>query len=136
MLQLTQDLVKGKITGLCKIWNTEDKFNSLIQLLNYHKGSSIVYCNTRKQTEHLAELINQSGHSADFFHGGLLAEEKKQKLAVNFYLFGFFYFYKPMKKRSALRTDGQFSINSFLTFTKRRSLQKEKSLRQKKCVLQ
>ena len=64
-----------------KIWNTEDKFNSLIQLLNYHKGSSIVYCNTRKQTEHLAELINQSGHSADFFHGGLLAEEKKQKLA-------------------------------------------------------
>ena len=64
-----------------KIWNTEDKFNSLIQLLNYHKGSSIVYCNTRKQTEHLAELINQSGHSSDFFHGGLLAEEKKQKLA-------------------------------------------------------
>jgi ATP-dependent DNA helicase RecQ len=65
-----------------KIWKTEDKFNTVVQLLNYHKGSSIVYCNTRKQTEYLAQFINQSGHRADFFHGGLLAEEKKKKLAA------------------------------------------------------
>lgn len=65
-----------------KIWNTEDKFNTVVQLLNYHKGSSIIYCNTRKQTEYLAQFLKQSGYSADFFHGGLLAEDKKEKLAA------------------------------------------------------
>jgi ATP-dependent DNA helicase RecQ len=65
-----------------KIWNTEDKFNTVVQLLKYHRGSSIVYCNTRKQTEHLAQYINQNGYKADFFHGGLLAEKKKEKLAT------------------------------------------------------
>lgn len=61
-------------------WKTEDKFNTITQLLNFHKGSSIIYCNTRKQTEYLTQFINQSGHQAAFFHGGLLASEKKLKL--------------------------------------------------------
>lgn len=63
-----------------QIWNTEDKFNSVIQLLKYFEGSSIVYCYSRKQTEILAEHINQHGLKASCFHGGLLPLEKKQRL--------------------------------------------------------
>ena len=50
-----------------QFWKTEDKFNTLIQLLNHHKGTSIIYCNTRKQTVRLSQLINQYGHKADYF---------------------------------------------------------------------
>jgi ATP-dependent DNA helicase RecQ len=62
------------------IWNTEDKFQTTLQLLNHFEGSSIVYCNSRKQTEYLANFINQNNHKADFFHGGMLPSEKKEKL--------------------------------------------------------
>jgi len=63
-----------------RIWKTEDKFNTVIQLLNHHQGSGIVYCNTRKQSEYLTRFLNENRFSADYFHGGLSDEEKKIKL--------------------------------------------------------
>ena len=63
-----------------KIWKTEDKYNTAAQILKYHKGSSITYCNTRKQSEQLSRFFSESGISSDFFHGGLSAEDKKLKL--------------------------------------------------------
>ena len=63
-----------------KVLNSEDKFNSVIQLLGKNKGASIIYCSTRKLTENLAQFINQKGHKANFFHSGLPAEEKTKKL--------------------------------------------------------
>ncbi len=63
-----------------KLWKTEDKYSSLLQLLNYHQGSSIVYCATRKQTELLADFLNQHQHKASFFHAGLLAAQKRARL--------------------------------------------------------
>lgn len=62
------------------VWNTEDKFNTVLQLLNHHKGSSIIYCYSRKQTQLLANFINRHQHRASYFHGGLLPSEKKQRL--------------------------------------------------------
>lgn len=64
-----------------KIWKTEDKYNTAAQILRHQKGSSIIYCNTRRQTEQLAYFFNQSGLSSDFFHGGLSADDKKKKLS-------------------------------------------------------
>ena len=64
-----------------KIWKTEDKYNTAVQILRHQKGSSIIYCNTRRQTEQLAYFFNQSGLSSDFFHGGLSADDKKKKLS-------------------------------------------------------
>lgn len=64
-----------------KIWKTEDKYNTAAQIVRHQKGSSIIYCNTRRQTEQLAYFFNQSGLSSDFFHGGLSADEKKKKLS-------------------------------------------------------
>ena len=63
-----------------KVWNTEDKFTSVLQLVKYHKGSSIIYCYTRKQTELLAEFLNQNQHKASYFHAGLLSSQKKARL--------------------------------------------------------
>ena len=34
-----------------KIWKTEDKYNTAAQIVRHQKGSSIIYCNTRRQTE-------------------------------------------------------------------------------------
>ena len=65
---------------LYHIWNTEDKFNTIIQLLNHFKGSSIIYCYSRKQTQLLSDFINRYKHRASYFHGGLLPSEKKQRL--------------------------------------------------------
>jgi ATP-dependent DNA helicase RecQ len=64
-----------------KIWKTEDKYNTAAQIVRHQKGSSIIYCNTRRQTEQLAYIFNQSGLSSDFFHGGLSADDKKKKLS-------------------------------------------------------
>jgi ATP-dependent DNA helicase RecQ len=36
------------------IWKTDDKLNAVIQILTHYKGSSIIYCNTRKISEQLA----------------------------------------------------------------------------------
>ena len=64
-----------------KIWKTEDKYDTAAQIVRHQKGSSIIYCNTRRQTEQLAYFFNQSGLSSDFFHGGLSADDKKKKLS-------------------------------------------------------
>jgi|TARA_B110000285_G_scaffold47856_1_gene54079 ATP-dependent DNA helicase RecQ len=62
------------------LWETKDKYNAVVQILTYHKGSSIIYCKTRKQTEQLSNFLVSAGLSAGFFHGGILAEDKKTKL--------------------------------------------------------
>ena len=63
-----------------QLWETEDKFQTTLQLLNHFKGSSIIYCNSRKQTEYLADFLQKNNHKATFFHGGMLPSEKKEKL--------------------------------------------------------
>lgn len=59
---------------------TEDKFNSLKNHLQNANGSSIVYAYSRKETEVLAKRLQEEGFNADFFHGGMLHEDKKKKL--------------------------------------------------------
>ena len=65
-----------------RVLKTEDKFDVLIKLLNKNKGSSIIYCGTRRLAENLAQFINQMGYKSSFFHGGLSQEEKKEKLSA------------------------------------------------------
>ena len=60
--------------------NTKDKFNTTLKLLDENIGSSIIYCNSRKQTQLLSNFINQNKHKASYFHGGLLPFEKKERL--------------------------------------------------------
>ena len=42
------------------------------------EGGAIVYCATRRNTEKVAEFLNDKGTQADHFHAGLTPERKKQ----------------------------------------------------------
>jgi ATP-dependent DNA helicase RecQ len=51
----------------------------LIEILKAVPGSSIVYCNNRRQTKELAELLLLNNIDADFYHAGLNAEDRTTK---------------------------------------------------------
>ncbi len=58
-----------------------DKQHEMIHILQCVKGSAIVYARSRKRTKEMAELINQSGISATFYHAGLdpAVKDERQK---------------------------------------------------------
>ncbi len=60
-------------------FEVESKINKTIEIINNVKGSGIVYCNTRKQTKDIAELLQLQKISADFYHAGLSAEDRQAK---------------------------------------------------------
>ena len=60
-------------------FEVESKINKTIEIINNVKGSGIVYCNTRKQTKDIAELLQLQKISADFYHAGLSAEDRQEK---------------------------------------------------------
>ena len=60
-------------------FEVESKINKTIEIINNVKGSGIVYCNTRKQTKDIAELLQLQKISADFYHAGLSAEDRQVK---------------------------------------------------------
>lgn len=59
----------------------EDKDGKLLRVLQKVKGSCIVYCNTRKETKRVYQLLQEHHISAHFYHGGLdiVDREVKQK---------------------------------------------------------
>ena len=63
-----------------QIIKTEDKWYRLQQALSKTKKSVIIYANSKDLTERLAEELVKHGHTADYFHGGLSAEQKSAKL--------------------------------------------------------
>ena len=60
-------------------FEVESKINKTIDIINNVKGGGIVYCNTRKQTKDIAELLQLQKVSADYYHAGLSAEERQVK---------------------------------------------------------
>lgn len=57
----------------------ESKINKLISVLNNVAGSSIVYCNSRKLTKEICQLLELHGFSAAYYHAGLSQEERINK---------------------------------------------------------
>ncbi len=53
--------------------------NKLLEILKKVPGSGIVYCKTRRRTKEIAELLQMNGISADFYHAGLVNEERNKK---------------------------------------------------------
>ncbi len=51
----------------------------LLQIANGVKGSGIVYCSTRKQTQEIAALLQQNNISAHFYHAGLDKEQRSAR---------------------------------------------------------
>ena len=63
-----------------QVYKEEDKLYKTEQLLKTNKGAAIVYVRNRKGTIEISEQLNSLGISATFFHGGISAKEKAQKL--------------------------------------------------------
>ena len=60
-------------------FEVESKINKTLDIINNVKGGGIVYCNTRKQTKDVAELLQLQKINADYYHAGVSADERQQK---------------------------------------------------------
>ena len=57
----------------------ENKVGELIHILESVPGTGIVYARSRRNTKEIAQELQRSGISADYFHAGLPYEEKTRK---------------------------------------------------------
>lgn len=63
-----------------QVFKEDDKLYRTAQLLKTNKGSAIVYVRSRKSTIEISNQLNSLGISSTFYHGGVSAKEKTQKL--------------------------------------------------------
>jgi ATP-dependent DNA helicase RecQ len=57
----------------------KNRLNAILDFINLRPGKSgIIYCLSRKQTEKLAESLNNNGIIANFYHAGLSASERSK----------------------------------------------------------
>ena len=61
------------------VFKVDSKINKVIEILNKVQGSAIVYCKSRKRTKEIAELLQLQNIIADFYHAGLLQEERHKR---------------------------------------------------------
>lgn len=61
--------------------NDFDKERQLLRVLGNTSGSAVVYVRSRRRTREIAELLLESGISADYYHAGLDPEDKNEKQA-------------------------------------------------------
>ncbi|MBK7762552.1 MAG: RecQ family ATP-dependent DNA helicase [Bacteroidetes bacterium] len=66
-------------------FEVDDKTVKTIEILSKVKGSSIVYCRSRRHTKELSEALQSQGISADYYHAGLdhIQRSKKQDNWMN-----------------------------------------------------
>lgn len=57
-----------------------DKLGSIIRRLKQQKKTTIIYCSSRRETEEISAALNDNGLSSTYFHGGLSAHEKQDRL--------------------------------------------------------
>ena len=55
------------------------KQNKLVEILTNVKGTAIVYCKSRKQTQKISDLLKMHGINADYYHAGLDTETRNSK---------------------------------------------------------
>lgn len=58
---------------------TESKQEELLHILKHIDGSAIVYAHNRKRTKEYAQLLNENGITATFYHAGLSNDTKDQR---------------------------------------------------------
>lgn len=63
-----------------QVFKQDDKLYKTEQLLKNNQGSAIVYVRSRKNSVEISDQLNSLGISATFYHGGISAKEKAQKL--------------------------------------------------------
>ncbi len=63
-----------------QVFKEDDKLYRTEQLLKNNPGAAIVYVRSRKNTVEISNQLNSLGISASFYHGGISAKEKSDKL--------------------------------------------------------
>ena len=61
------------------VFKVDSKINKVIEILNKVRGTSIVYCKSRKRTKEIADLLRLQNISSDFYHAGLPQEERNKR---------------------------------------------------------
>ncbi|MEP7163577.1 MAG: ATP-dependent DNA helicase RecQ [Ferruginibacter sp.] len=61
------------------VFEPASKQTKLLEILKNVPGSSIVYCRSRKQTQHITDLLRQNNITADYYHAGLSNEQRNTK---------------------------------------------------------
>ena len=61
------------------VFDVDSKINKVIEVLTKIPGSAIVYCKSRKRTKEISELLQLQNISADYYHAGLIQEERNRK---------------------------------------------------------
>src|SRR5688572_2739534 len=61
------------------VFRVESRINKIIEILKKVPGTGIVYCKSRKRTKEISELLQLQHISADYYHAGLLQEERNRK---------------------------------------------------------
>ncbi len=69
--------VRDNISYLVR--ESENKMSDILHILSRTSGSSIVYVRSRRKTKEIAEFLNVSGISADYYHAGLSYETKTER---------------------------------------------------------
>lgn len=72
----TQSFVRNNLSY--SSFAPEAKQVKLLEILKNVKGTSIVYCNSRKHTQDIARLLQQNGLSASYYHAGLDANTRNK----------------------------------------------------------
>jgi ATP-dependent DNA helicase RecQ len=60
-----------------QVFEVENKFTKIKQIFDKVKAPAILYCQTRKETKSISDLLNNEGYSSTFYHGGLSNERKE-----------------------------------------------------------
>lgn len=59
--------------------NVQDKQQQMLHLLDTVEGTAIIYTRNRARTKEIADMLNEHGHNATFFHAGLEQSVKNQR---------------------------------------------------------
>ncbi|MDB5231600.1 MAG: RecQ family ATP-dependent helicase [Chitinophagaceae bacterium] len=63
----------------CSVFNSESKVNKVLEILSKVNGSAIIYCNSRRLTKEVTELLQLNNIQADYYHAGLNHNERTMK---------------------------------------------------------
>jgi ATP-dependent DNA helicase RecQ len=61
------------------VFKIDSRINKILEILKNVPGTAIVYCKSRKRTKDLCDLIQMHGISSDFYHAGLVQDERNRR---------------------------------------------------------
>jgi ATP-dependent DNA helicase RecQ len=78
-----QSFERSNLSYSC--FKVDSKINKIIEILRKVPGTGIIYCKSRKRTKEISELLRLQNISADYYHAGLVQEErnKRQEAWIN-----------------------------------------------------